>query len=93
MRPRSGRDHAEVRPDHAQIRPRASPDQAEIRPVRALLLDGACVLACCADRAGPDADLDDVSAVDDEVLRHLVGHLRRARARARARVRVRVGAC
>ena len=50
-------------------------------------MDGACVLACCADRAGPDADLDDVGAVDDEVLRHLVGHLRRVR------VRVGVRAC
>ena len=37
--------------------------------------------------AGTDADLDDVGAVDDEVLRHLVGHLRRVRARARVRAR------
>ena len=37
-----------------------------------------------------DADLDDVGSVDDQVLRHLVGHLRRVRARVRVRGRVRV---
>ena len=35
---------------------------------------------------GTDADLDDVGSVDNQVLRHLVGHLRRLRVRARMRV-------